>query len=213
MMTVGPRTGRRKPNIYRAVCIGYFFLSPVDGPQTRDMEVLECIYSVTIPCKCQEQNLLPLLPSAPVVCLLPGFWSGCLWSLLLIVFQWWHCKGAQWGFLEQSHVEETDRRMYCHHRMPQTSSPESHSPVEQIWNCYSILQNTDYKVYCWLGVVGHTFITSTQVAEAGGPSLVYTISYRPARATEALSQTSWPPNSTTNKSSKTAMLCVLKLCH
>lgn len=64
-----------------------------------------------------------------VVCLLPSFWSGCLWWLLLIVCQWWRYKAGQWEFLELSHAQETDRRMYFYYRTLLTCSFGSHSPV------------------------------------------------------------------------------------
>ena len=45
----------------------------VDCPQTTDgMECHSSIYSETMLCQFQGQNLLPLLSSAPAFCLLPG---------------------------------------------------------------------------------------------------------------------------------------------
>lgn len=64
-----------------------------------------------------------------VVCLLPSFWSGCLWWLLLIVCQWWRYKAGQWEFLELSHAPETDRSLYFYYRTLLTCSFGSHSPV------------------------------------------------------------------------------------
>lgn len=64
-----------------------------------------------------------------VVCSRPSFWSGCLLSLPLIVFQWRHDKAGQWEFLELSRVREPDTRMCFHCRTFLTRSFGSHSPV------------------------------------------------------------------------------------
>lgn len=84
-----------------------------------------------------------------VVCLLPNFWSGCLLSLQLIVFQWWHYKAGQWEFLERSHVQETDMRMYFHYRTFLTRSFGNHSPA---------IKNEVFIVFCKSDTLSDTLL-------------------------------------------------------